>query len=59
MPKNPYSKEYKKSILKTASLLELETAKYCREKGIHVEELKSWIKQCQDANNKKAEAKFN
>jgi len=43
------------AVLETASLSELKTAKYCREKGIHLEELKSWIKQCQDANNKKAE----
>ncbi|MFW5686791.1 MAG: transposase [Halanaerobium sp.] len=38
------------AVLETARLSELETAKYCREKGIHVEELKSWIKQCQNAN---------
>ena len=40
---------------KTASLSGLKTAKYCREKGIHLEELKSWIKQCQNANNNKIE----
>ncbi|MBM7558180.1 transposase [Halanaerobacter jeridensis] len=39
------------AVLETASLPELETSKYCREKGIHLEELKSWIKQCQSANN--------
>ncbi|MFO7819635.1 MAG: hypothetical protein R6V17_05280 [Halanaerobacter sp.] len=39
------------AVLETASLSELETSKYCREKGIHLEELKSWIKQCQSANN--------
>ena len=43
------------AVLETASLSELETAKYCREKGIHVEELKSWIKQCQNANETKFE----
>ena len=43
------------AVLETASLSELETAKYCREKGIHVEELKSWIKQCQNANENKFE----
>ena len=43
------------AVLETASLSELETAKYCREKGIHVEELKSWIKQCQNANEIKYE----
>lgn len=41
------------AVLETASLSELKTAKYCREKGIHVEELKSWIKQCQNANTNK------
>ncbi len=43
------------AVLETASLSELETAKYCREKGIHVEELKSWIKHCQNANETKLE----
>jgi len=43
------------AVLETASLSELETAKYCREKGIHVEELKNWIKQCQNANEFKYE----
>ena len=43
------------AVLETASLSELETAKYCREKGIHVEKLKSWIKQCQNANENKFE----
>jgi transposase-like protein len=43
------------AVLETASLSELETAKYCREKGIHVEKLKSWIKQCQNANKNKLE----
>ena len=43
------------AVLETASLSELETAKYCREKGIHVEELKIWIKQCQNANEIKYE----
>jgi len=43
------------AVLETASLSELETAKYCREKGIHVEELNSWIKQCQNANENKFE----
>jgi len=43
------------AVLETVSLSELETAKYCREKGIHVEELKSWFKQCQNANENKFE----
>jgi len=43
------------AVLETSSLSELETAKYCREKGIHVEELKIWIKQCQNANEIKYE----
>ena len=49
------SKDKFQAVLETASLSELETSKYCREKGIHLEELKSWIKQCQNANNTKFE----
>jgi len=49
-----YSDKFQ-AVLETASLSKLETAKYCREKGIHVEELKSWIKQCQNANENKFE----
>jgi transposase-like protein len=51
--KNWSSSDKFQAVLETASLSELETAKYCREKGIHVEELKSWIKQCQNANENK------
>ena len=51
--KNWSSNDKFQAVLETASLSELETAKYCREKGIHVEELKSWIKQCQNANENK------
>ena len=53
--KNWSSSDKFQAVLETASLSELETAKYCREKGIHVEELKSWIKQCQNANENKFE----
>ena len=53
--KNWSSNDKFQAVLETASLSELETAKYCREKGIHVEELKSWIKQCQNANENKFE----
>ena len=49
------SKDKFQAVLETASLSELETSKYCREKGIHLEELNSWIKQCQNANNTKFE----
>ncbi|QTL97810.1 transposase [Iocasia frigidifontis] len=45
------SKDKFQAVLETASLSELETSKYCREKGIHVEELKNWVKQCQNAND--------
>lgn len=31
----------------------METSKYCRSKGIHLKELNSWIKQCQNANDTK------
>jgi transposase-like protein len=53
--KNWSSSDKFQAVLETASLSEVETAKYCREKGIHVEELKSWIKQCQNANENKFE----
>lgn len=49
------SKDKFQSVLETASLSELETSKYCREKGIHLEELNRWIKQCQNANTTKFE----
>ena len=49
------SKDKFQAVLETASLSELETSKYCREKGIHLEELKTWIKQCQNANENKLE----
>ncbi len=49
------SKDKFQAVLETASLSELETSKYCREKGIHLEELKIWAKQCQNANETKSE----
>jgi len=49
------SKDKFQAVLETASLSELETSKYCREKGIHLEELKAWVKQCQNANENKLE----
>jgi len=49
------SKDKFQAILETASLSELESSKYCRKKGIHLKELNSWIKQCQDANDAKLE----
>ena len=49
------SKDKFQAVLETASLSELETSKYCRKKGIHLEQLKSWIKQCKHANNTKFE----
>ena len=45
------SKDKFQAVLETSALSELETSKYCRKKGIHLEELKNWIKQCQNANN--------
>ncbi len=42
------SKDKFQAVLETACLSELETSKYCREKGIHVEELKNRVKQCQN-----------
>ena len=53
---NKWTSEDKfQAVLETSSLSELETSKYCRKKGIHLQELKSWIKQCQYANAKKLE----
>ena len=49
------SKDKFQAVLQTAGLSELETSKYCRKKGIHLEELNSWIKQCQNANDIKFE----
>ena len=49
------SKDKFQAILETATLSELETSKYCREKGVHLQELKRWVKQCQNANNVKLE----
>jgi len=49
------SKDKFQAVLETASLSELETSKYCREKGVHLQELKRWVKQCQNANNVKLE----
>lgn len=49
------SKDKFQVVLETASLSELETSKYCREKGIHLEELNNWVKQCQNANNTRFE----
>lgn len=49
------SKDKFQAVLETASLSELETSKYCREKGVHVEELKTWVKQCQNANDTRFE----
>ena len=37
-------------VLETATLSESELAKYCRRKGIYVEELKEWKEQCLSAN---------
>jgi len=49
------SKDKFQAVLETASLSELETVKYCRKKGIYLEELNKWKKQCQNANNTKYE----
>ena len=37
-------------VLETSSLSENELAEYCRRKGIYVEEIKAWEKQCLNAN---------
>ena len=51
---NKWTSEDKfQAVLETSSLSELETSKYCREKGIHLQELKRWVKQCLNANDTK------
>ena len=45
------SEDKYQAVLETSSLSELEIAKYCRRKGIHVNELKTWEKQCLNANS--------
>lgn len=37
-------------VMETYSLSEAELAAYCRKKGIYVEDIKAWKKQCQSAN---------
>lgn len=37
-------------VIETASLTEEELAEYCRRKGLYVDEIKSWKKQCLNAN---------
>lgn len=37
-------------VIETAALTEIELAEYCRRKGIYLEEIKAWRKQCIDAN---------
>lgn len=37
-------------VLETSTLIEQEPAAYCRRKGLYVEDIKSWRKQCKRAN---------
>lgn len=37
-------------VMETHNLSESELAAYCRKKGIYVEDIKAWRKQCQSAN---------
>ncbi len=51
-PSNKWSSQDKfQAVLETSSFTELELAQYCRRKGIHVEEIKTWQKQCLKANS--------
>jgi transposase-like protein len=38
-------------VLETSTLSEIELAKYCREKGIYVEQVKAWKDACLQAND--------
>ena len=39
------------AVIETASLNELETAEYCRRKGIYPHQLEQWRKACENAND--------
>ena len=50
-PSSKWSSQDKfQAVLETSSLTELELSQYCRRKGLHVEEIKTWQKQCLRAN---------
>ena len=50
-PKTNWTSEDKFHIvLETATLSEIELAQYCRQKGIYLDEIKTWKKQCLNAN---------
>lgn len=38
-------------VMETYSLSEIELSRYCREKGLYIEEVKTWISACAAANN--------
>ena len=42
-------------VLETSSFNERELAEYCRKKGIYLEDIKLWKKQCLNANNSTSE----
>jgi len=44
------SKDKFQAVLEISTLTEIEVAQYCRRKGIHVDEIKTWQKQCLKAN---------
>lgn len=50
-PTNKWTSEDKfYAVLETSTLTEVELSKYCRRKGIFVDELKEWQNQCINAN---------
>lgn len=50
-PTSKWSSQDKfQAVLEISSLTEIEIAQYCRRKGIRVEEIKTWQKQCLRAN---------
>lgn len=51
-PRKWSSKDKFHVVLETSTLTEEELAVYCRRKGIYVEEVKEWTRQCIDANIK-------
>jgi len=52
VPKKWSSKDKFHVVLETSTLTEEGLAAYCRRKGLYVEEVKEWTRQCIDANIK-------
>lgn len=59
-PKNSLSSQEKFTIvMETYTLSEIELSKYCREKGVYVEDVKKWRLSCIGANDEKQNNSYN